>query len=482
MFSKSLLATAIFAYSAQALKLKTGLKAGALANVNIEALSQTELTALMQASEEEFSTFCEENQKSYISEQEKQERQKNWLKTKAENDTHNADPEKTSEFGENQFSDMTEEEKSKSFGTHAPADAKAQQLASIKEQEEILAQLNSELESLAEGVKISYDMSTEELQALYNEKYGPKFDGFCKRFNTWFDEQDLKYMDKQKDKQRKKKSSMNDQQFEDWWMRVMQDRTVGLASITRCDADGFNGNDGDDGNGDDGNDNNGGFKLQKCDPNANEFVWNDQVIPPIKNQGQCGSCYAFSAMTVLEGAHAIKHKHSVVPFSEQRVVDCPNKYANTNGCNGGWPYSLHESTARNTIPEEADYPYKGKQQQCKNVQSSRNAKVTKTWYINQNIKAVKEAICSGPITMTVKARGNFMQYRGGTMSASDCPYSAGQLDHAVAGIGWKGDALVVRNSWGTGWGDNGNVMLSMKGNNNLGACGIMEYPSSAFVA
>ena len=83
--------------------------------------------------------------------------------------------------------------------------------------------------------------------------------------------------------------------------------------------------------------------------------------------------------------------------------------------------------------------------------------------------------------MTVKARGAFMNYSSGVMSASDCPYNAGELDHAVAGIGWKDGAIVVRNSWGTGWGDDGNVLLSASGNNGNGACGILEYPSSASV-
>ena len=258
MFSKTLITTAALAFTSEALKLKTGLKAGALANVNIEALSQAELSALIEASEEEFSTFCEKNGKSYIGKDEKEERQKNWLKAKAEADAHNADPNRTSDFGENQFSDMTEEEKSKSFGTHAPADAKEQKLASIKEQAEILAQLKANVESEATGVAVSYNMTTAELQSLYNEKYGDKHGPWCALFNDWFDEQDLKYMDKQKEQQRQQQN-MSSSQFEDWWMRVMQDRTVGRASIVRCDNSDFGGNGGNGGDDSNGGDNNGQF-------------------------------------------------------------------------------------------------------------------------------------------------------------------------------------------------------------------------------
>jgi C1A family cysteine protease len=89
--------------------------------------------------------------------------------------------------------------------------------------------------------------------------------------------------------------------------------------------------------------------------------------------------------------------------------------------------------------------------------------------------------------MTVMANGPFMSYSSGVMTSQDCPYSAGQLDHAVAAIGWKQmdgqDVLIVRNSWGTRWGSSGYIYMAMDGGNNgMGPCGILEYPSSATVA
>ena len=148
-----------------------------------------------------------------------------------------------------------------------------------------------------------------------------------------------------------KKQKMTESQFDDYWMRIMQDRTVAQASITRCDNDNNNDdnnnddNNNDDNNNDDNNnDDNNHSDPTECDANMDSFVWGDKYVTPIKNQGQCGSCYSFSAMLVLESALAIQNDQPVVSYSEQQIVDCQDNYKNCSGCSGGWPVSMHEST------------------------------------------------------------------------------------------------------------------------------------------
>ena len=118
---------------------------------------------------------------------------------------------------------------------------------------------------------------------------------------------------------------MTDDEFNAWWMRIMQDRTVAQNSIARCYDDNSDDNNNDDNNND--NDNTDPQPSQ-CSSDLESFKWGEQVVTPIKNQGQCGSCYSFSAMTVLESAKAIQTGKPVVSYSEQQIVDCQSNYSN----------------------------------------------------------------------------------------------------------------------------------------------------------
>jgi len=133
---------------------------------------------------------------------------------------------------------------------------------------------------------------------------------------------------------------MSRAEFEDYWFRIIQDRATARGAITRC----FDNNDGgDDSNNDGGDDSNTDPPApDTCDAaSGTQWIWGDNVVPPIKNQGSCGSCYAFSTVFVLEARLAIASGNPVQTYSEQQIVDCSQqKYMDCYGCNGGWPFTL----------------------------------------------------------------------------------------------------------------------------------------------
>lgn len=188
-------------------------------------------------------------------------------------------------------------------------------------------------------------MPTEDYQDLYNQKWEEaEVKGIpCEKFDAAFDRKDNRYMNRKEKKQYNKKvnkKGWSEEKFDRYWMRIMQDRTVCRNSIERCFNDDDNQNDDQDNNDTDDNTD----PNVQCSTDASSFIWGDDVVVPIKNQGQCGSCYAFSAMTVLEGAVAIQTGQQAQSLAEQQIVDCQQNYTWCYGCSGGWPHKLHEST------------------------------------------------------------------------------------------------------------------------------------------
>jgi len=275
---------------------------------------------------------------------------------------------------------------------------------------------------------------------------------------------------------------MSSSEFDDYWFRIEQDRATVRGAITRCFDDNNDGGDGD--GGDDGTDPEPPTPSE-CDAASNQWIWGSDVVPPIKNQGSCGSCYAFSANFVLESALAIASGDPVKRYSEQQIVDCQNNYSNCYGCEGGWPVSLHISTRSYPIVLESVYPYTAREESCKSPSSASLAAATDVYWISANIDSLKRELCTGPIQVTLKAAGAFSWYSSGVLDSRDCPYN-NDLDHAIGAIGWTVkdgvESLIVRNSWGTGWGEGGYAYFALDtGNGGAGPCGVYAYMSSASV-
>jgi C1A family cysteine protease len=182
------------------------------------------------------------------------------------------------------------------------------------------------------------------------------------------------------------------------------------------------------------------------------FDWRAEGgVTPVRNQGGCGSCWAFGTVAVVEGIIKIKDKKDV-DLSEQYLVSCNNK---GYSCNGGW--AIFDMIQSSGIALESDMPYTGTNGYCKST--DKPYKIDRWGYIaGQNgipsVDQIKSAIYQyGPVFSAVAADRYFQAYTGGVFNTN----TSSQVNHAVVIVGWddsKG-VWIIKNSWGTGWGESG---------------------------
>ena len=189
----------------------------------------------------------------------------------------------------------------------------------------------------------------------------------------------------------------------------------------------------------------------------------------VKDQGSCGSCWSFCSTSVLEGVVNIK-KGVLKQFSEQQLIDCDTT---DNGCDGGHPQNAFQFIKKNEgLTYESNYPYTESQGTCKSVSN----KYTITGYkrvTDGDEENLKELLNNyGPIAIGMDASTiTFQLYSAGKIfSDSNCKKLV--LNHCVTLVGYgsnsDGDYWIVRNSWGTSWGDNGYFLLARNQNNMCG--------------
>lgn len=187
-------------------------------------------------------------------------------------------------------------------------------------------------------------------------------------------------------------------------------------------------------------------------------------VSKVKNQGSCGSCWAFSATGAIESFYLFKGQS--VTCSEQMLVDCSRSYGN-QGCNGGWPSNALKYVAAKGLASSSAYPYTGKDGSCKSVSASIKISGQKSF---SGCSALSSGINSHPISVAVDAT-NWSNYKSGVFS--NCKTS---LNHAVLLVGVTSGNWKIKNSWGTGWGESGYIRMSS--GNTCGVCGHAGvYPS-----
>ena len=209
------------------------------------------------------------------------------------------------------------------------------------------------------------------------------------------------------------------------------------------------------------------------------------AVTGVKDQGQCGSCWSFSASGALEGAGYVTNK-KLTSLSEQNFVDCDTTDA---ACNGGLMENAFAWAVKNKgVCSEADYPYTSgktlKAGSCKTSCTKVSTAVPKSYtQVTKNSdSALMSAIAQQPVAIAIEADTTaFQLYKSGVFTAS-CGV---RTDHGVLAVGYgtdsasKLDFYKVKNSWATTWGESGYIRLVRGISQRGGQCGILtdaSYP------
>jgi len=222
----------------------------------------------------------------------------------------------------------------------------------------------------------------------------------------------------------------------------------------------------------------------KVEAAPTQFDWRTrQVVTAVKDQGQCGSCWAFSATENIESVWMISKGISIAtmpPLSPQQIVDCDTT---DDGCGGGDTITAFQYVIKaGGLEPVSDYPYTAEDGTCNFQQADVYAKISNYKYAtdpnnpNENIMQ-QNLYLWAPLSICVDA-SSWQNYNGGVLLASQC---GTQLDHCVQAVGYNLNAnpsyWIVRNSWGSSWGINGYILLQF----GQDTCGCASEATTAVV-
>lgn len=200
------------------------------------------------------------------------------------------------------------------------------------------------------------------------------------------------------------------------------------------------------------------YLTETLDSSFGSFSWNKtDLLSPVKNQGKCGSCWAFSTTSALE-TFMRKNNYSIERLSEQELVDCSDK---NHGCNGGiMHHAMNYVIQRKGLATNEEYPYNASTSSCKlNTTRALGSNISEYMFtIPESIVDLKYSVQQNPVAIAIDANNIFFRfYKSGVI---DVPKNISQeLNHAVLLVGYDHDEegmyWIIQNSWGSTWGDNG---------------------------
>ena len=196
------------------------------------------------------------------------------------------------------------------------------------------------------------------------------------------------------------------------------------------------------------------------------------AVNPVQDQGQCGSCWAFSSVAAMEGAHFLA-TGKLLKLSEQQFVDCDPQ---SEGCNGGLEIWAFQYAKKNGLELETDYPYTARTgRTCKASKTKELVEATSYSHVkDKSVTQLKAAIDKQPVCVSVEADTDFQFYDSGILNSKNC---GTDLDHAVTAVGYGSengqDYFIVRNSWGPSWGEKGYIRIATEKDGQDGVCGIL---------
>ncbi|XP_056303677.1 procathepsin L [Danio aesculapii] len=203
-------------------------------------------------------------------------------------------------------------------------------------------------------------------------------------------------------------------------------------------------------------------------------------VTEVKDQGYCGSCWSFSTTGAIEG-QMYKHTGRLVSLSEQQLVDCSRSYG-TYGCSGAWMANAYDYVINNALESSDTYPYTSVDSQpCFYEKKLAMAGISDYRFVPAgNEQALADAVATvGPVSVAIDADNpSFLFYSSGIYKESNC--NPNNLNHAVLVVGYGSeegtDYWIIKNSWGTGWGEGGYMRMIRNGKNTCGIASYALYP------